>query len=155
MKLFSLSHTIRPNLKLAVMSVLFLHASCKKEESPDTWPLISSWRIRENNYTAAKQSFANNSYVFTAQDRSVVSLIFKNPPTASRSYTFTDSSDAEVQLAVSTTNPEFYYYTTSGSVSVSIRDGKVRFQMNGVKLLDRAGGFPKAGNPPLDADLVY
>lgn len=155
MKLFSLSHTIHPNLKLAVLGVLFLSASCKKEETADTWPITSSWRIRENNYTAVKQSAANNSYVFTAQDRSVVSLIFKTKPTSSRSYTFTDSSDAEVQLAVSTTNPEFYYYTSSGSVTVSVRDGKLRFQMNGVKLLDRSGGFPKAGNPPLDADLVY
>lgn len=135
--------------------VLLLSVSCKKEEAPEIWPLVSSWRIRENTYTALKQSSANNSYVFTAKDNSVVSLIFKTKPTTTRTYTFTDSTNAEVQLAVSTMNPESYYYTTSGSVHVTVRGNAIRFQMNGVKLLDRTGSFPKAGNPPLDADLVY
>lgn len=146
---------LRRSLLAALGGIAILSASCKKEETTDIWPTSSTWRIRENSYTAAKQSFAKNTYVFTAGDNSVVSLIFKTQPTTTRSYTFTDSSDAEVQLAVSTMNPEFYYYTSSGSVSVTVRDGKIRFQMNGVKLLDRSGGFPKGGNPPLDADLVY
>lgn len=146
---------MRPFLPIALSVILLNNSACNKKEDLDFWPAVSTWRLRENNYTAVKQSYAKNTYVFTAQDRSVVSLIFKEQPNTSRTYTFTDSSNAEVQLAVATTNPEFYYYTTSGSLNVTVRDGKIRFQMNGVKLLDRAGGFPKGGNPPLDADLVY
>lgn len=139
---------------LACISLLAV-TSCKKNEPVEPWPAASTWRIRELSFTAVKQSLGNNTYLFSAQDRSSVSLTFKTKPTTTRTYTFTDSSDAEVQLAVSTMNPEFYYYTTSGSVRVTVRDGKIRFQMNGVKLLDRAAGYPKGGNPPLDADLVY
>ncbi|MGC4058572.1 MAG: hypothetical protein QM743_10710 [Chitinophagaceae bacterium] len=147
-------------LKIGLVATLGFAASmsaCKKDDKKSTsMPSSSTWSIDSKSYTSVTKTYNDSSYAFASMDGSSVSLFFDAIPSASKSYTVTGSIDDKVHILTTQMSPLTIGTGISGTVNVTVADGKVRMQMTDVIIeIDDPSTGDSVRTAKLSSDLVH
>lgn len=117
-------------------------------------PTTSTWSIDGKTFTAVSKTFNDNAYAFASMDFASINIYFKTIPTTSKTYTVTDAVDGEVKILTNTVSPMMVGAEKSGTVKVTVADGKIRMELD-VTIEKEDGSGGKLGDGKLTGDLVY
>ena len=147
-----------------ILIALLGNASCKKEEKkttpdPDPPPVARTWTVDGTTYTVAFADVRSTNVTFgSSNGANSIGFNFQSLPKASGVYNIGHTIPtvaSEVQVSVTNNSPYMTGDPESGTVNVTVADGRVHIKCSGIQFFKLNSAADTIGSATLSADVYY